>query len=483
MKRLYLASRLRIYCSAFVFVNLLTIISIMMAGGYAHWQWAFPILSLALMIILFQRMEMPFHVMKRTNDVIEEMLNGEYTSRITQVPWMGEAGHIAWSLNEALDQLETFFREVNTSFELVSEGKYYRRTLPAGLHGELTRSLERINQSLDAMAENAAYIRRNEVASELQALNTAQTMSNLMLSQNDLTRITEEMKKISAISTDTMTKSTESKGAVDNVVHAQTRTLKLIEEGNETTSQLNAMSKEITGILSMISEIADKTNLLALNASIEAARAGEHGRGFAVVADEVKQLAENTKRATDEIRDVVNTFQKETTTMLDNSNSMLTMAQDVQSTIEDMSNSFTQFAEQSRVTYESVEFAHDICFASLVKVDHIIYKQRAYSSFHAGTGSEHANAVQVDHHSCRLGRWYYEGAGPELFGNLRSFKALELPHAEVHESAHAAMDYLDEDWENNMEIQDKILSSYRTMESASDRVMDGIDNMIVEKHG
>jgi len=483
MKRLYLASRLRIYGALFFLISLMAPASAMMVDGYAHWQWLFPMLSLGLLLILFQRMKMPFYVMKRTNDVLEEMLAGQYSSRITNVPWMGEAGHIAWSLNEALDQLETFFREVNTSFELVSNEQYYRKTLPTGLHGVLAESLGRINQSLDAMAENVSFIKRNEMAYELQTLNTGQTMNNLMQNQNDMIQITDEMKKISAISTDTLKKAECSQDAVNNVVQSQTRTLRMIEEGNETMSQLNAMSKEITGILGMISEIADKTNLLALNASIEAARAGEHGRGFAVVADEVKQLAENTKQATDQIRGVVNTFQKETTTMLDNSNSMLSMAQEVQQTIEDMNSSFTEFAAQSRSTYQSVEFAHDICFASLVKVDHIIYKQRAYTAFYAGTDTEDAQAVTVDHHNCRLGQWYYQGAGAELFGNLHSFKAIEQPHAAVHNAGHSALHYLEEDWENSTDIQRKIIDNYRDMESASDRVMDKIDGMIAEKHG
>ncbi|MEJ2394202.1 MAG: methyl-accepting chemotaxis protein [Candidatus Thiodiazotropha sp.] len=482
MKRLYLAARLKIVVSIFIFISLLSVLASFLSAGYSHWHWLFPLSSLALAIWLTQGMKTPFYVLKQTEQVLDEMLEGQFTSRITSVPWMGEAGHVAWNLNETLDQLETFFREVKTSFELVSEGHYYRRTMPAGLHGELEKTLQRINSSLDAMADNAAYIKRNEMAAELQALNTNQTMNNLVVSQHDLTQITSEMHKVSQIATENMQKASDSQGAVTQVVDAQTRTLGMIEQSHHTMVKLNAMSDEITGILGMISEIADKTTLLALNASIEAARAGEHGRGFAVVADEVKKLAESTKKATDEIRDVVNTFHGETATMQTNSNEMLEMGNGVQSAVEEMSSSFNEFAERAQMTLTSVEFAHDICYATLVKVDHMIYKQKAYKSFYAGTDNPDAQAVQVDHHNCRLGKWYYEGDGRETFGDLNAFRELEEPHGEVHAAGHAALHLLSQEWQKDPELLAQILANYQHMEEASDRVMDRMDALITEKH-
>jgi methyl-accepting chemotaxis protein len=127
---------------------------------------------------------------------------------------------------------------------------------------------------------------------------------------NDIARSAENM---SSVASQTALTAQSGGKTVAEAVREVEEIASTVSESADHITSLAKLSQKIGDIISIINEIADQTNLLALNAAIEAARAGEHGRGFAVVADEVRKLAERTTAATSEVTGIINEIQTNVT--------------------------------------------------------------------------------------------------------------------------------------------------------------------------
>lgn len=418
----------------------------------------------------------------RMRETTQAFSRGEFGARVAHVPPGCTLGDIAWDLNDLMDQMTIAFSEVRSSVSEVSEGRYYRRADPQGLKGRFAKLMEYVNTSLDAMSESQMASMSNRLKTDLGRLNASNLLRKLKRNQEDLLAVNGTMGDVLTISQDNAAEAQKNQEAIVDVINAMQRIMNMIEAMDSSVTELNRRSGEISDVMRLITGIAEQTNLLALNAAIEAARAGEHGRGFAVVADEVRKLAENTKEATSEIAPVIESFRQNAGRMLDDSKEMRSMADASTGAIGEFEAGFTQFADSAERIRSMLELAQDMTFTSLVKLDHIIYMQNAYMTVNNGTASPEAAAVGVDHHNCRLGKWYEQGEGHQLFRDMPSYSRLEAPHAAVHQNIHGVLQLLTDEWDRSQDLHDGILGHFEAAEEASWNVVQTIEQLLNEKH-
>jgi methyl-accepting chemotaxis protein len=193
-----------------------------------------------------------------------------------------EFGELGSHLNELTQALQTTFRELSGSTDRLSQTSGVNAQTSRDTRAAADEQKQLLEQTATAMTEMESTVKE-----------VAQRSQDTMHAADDVKQQMVEARKAIEI-------------AISNVRQQAAH----VEEASGTTNELDAYGKKIDSVIETIHNIAEQTNLLALNAAIEAARAGEQGRGFAVVADEVRSLASRTKQSTVEIQSTIELMQK-----------------------------------------------------------------------------------------------------------------------------------------------------------------------------
>lgn len=397
----------------------------------------------------------------------ERVAKGDLTARIESLTG-DEFGSLAKDVTNIVTVMRHVMRDIANKTVLILKDATNLTLHGKDVSQKVDKDLERTSTAAAATEEMSA------------------TVGDIAMNINNASNAAERAREASS----------RGKAMIDGTVTSIDEVNTQIELASGKVRDLSEFSKKIDEIVDMIKDIADQTNLLALNAAIEAARAGEQGRGFAVVADEVRKLAQRTASATADINNilgsihtgtiaatnimdvaveksrttgemarkldesfaeiynnfnqvsdmmhqVVTATEEQSATSIEISSNLTSIAEDARessNTVKSMTLSFNKFSANAKEFLRLLDgFIDPKMKIGIIKADYVLWLHRVIDMLDGAEVS--VNADEFNPQQSRMGRWYY-GEGKNAFGSLPSFSAIEPLHLKIHDlgvKAHNAL--------------------------------------------